>query len=57
MDSADDIDVDAVMKSMDVEITKRASASHESSSFDDAEEWEKVRLCFEFEPRSVKRGL
>ncbi|XP_052239797.1 protein phosphatase 1 regulatory subunit 12A-like isoform X3 [Dreissena polymorpha] len=43
MDSADDIDVDAVMKSMDVEITKRASASHESSSFDDAEEWEKIQ--------------
>ncbi|XP_052798445.1 ankyrin repeat and sterile alpha motif domain-containing protein 1B-like isoform X2 [Mya arenaria] len=45
MDHEEDIDLDAVMKSIDVEVAKRASltqTSHDAANFDDAEEWEKI---------------
>jgi len=45
MDRDEDIDLDAVMKSIDVEVAKRASSNLstlDSAQYDDAEEWEKV---------------
>lgn len=42
MEKEEDIDIDQVMESIDVEVAKRASAS-DATSFDDSEEWEKIR--------------
>lgn len=41
MEKEEDIDIDEVMESIDVEVAKRASVT-DTTSFDDSEEWEKV---------------
>jgi len=41
MEKDEDIDVDGFMKSLDMEVEKRASGN-DSATFDDTEEWEKV---------------
>ncbi|KAL4224939.1 Ankyrin repeat and sterile alpha motif domain-containing protein 1B [Mactra antiquata] len=41
MEKEEEIDVDQVMKSIDVEVAKRASTS-DSANFDDTEEWAKI---------------
>ena len=38
------IDVEQVMKTIDKEVAKRASASHDTSGFDDSEEWAQVYI-------------
>ena len=52
MDKEEDIDIDQVMESIDVEVAKRASTS-DPTSFDDSEEWDKVTIfCLIIYPQS-----
>lgn len=56
MEREEDIDVDGFMKSLDMEVEKRASG-HDSAAFDDTEEWEKVRVFLSFFVSLTQKSL